>query len=53
MTELAAAKLESFLPIPENGDQYSMEFIESRGAIKLREDAGRVQVGVSDRNNFV
>ncbi len=51
MTELAAAKLESFLPIPENGDQYSMEFIESRGAIKLREDAGRVQVGVSDASD--
>ena len=48
MISLKSAKLESFLPLPEKGDQYSVEFIESKGAIKLREEDDRVLVGVSD-----
>ena len=41
------AKLESYMPLPEGESQYPIEFIESRGAVKLREDEDCVLVGLS------
>jgi hypothetical protein len=48
MTTLEPAKIEAFQPLPERDGQYSVEFMESRGAVVLREEADRVLVGVVD-----
>jgi len=42
------AALAEFLPIPEGDGQYPLEYIEANSAIKLREDAAGVLVGVCD-----
>ncbi len=39
--------LENWYPLPEGSSQYPLEFIESRGAIKLREDEDSVDVGIT------
>ena len=48
MIALEPVKLESFRPLPERNGQYSVEFMESRGAVVLREEPARVLVGVVD-----
>jgi general secretion pathway protein E/type IV pilus assembly protein PilB len=41
--------MKEFLPLPEGADQYPLEFIEERGAIKLRETGDRLTVGLTDK----
>lgn len=45
---METVQLESFLPLPDGDRQYPIEFIESRGAIKLKEDEDTVHVGLSE-----
>lgn len=51
MSELEAVSLELFHPLPEGPAQYPIEFIEAQGAIKLRDEADRVSVGLTERAN--
>jgi len=46
MRELEPAALEGFSPLPEGPSQYSLDFIESRGALKLRERGGELWIGL-------
>jgi general secretion pathway protein E/type IV pilus assembly protein PilB len=41
--------MEDFGPIPEGSSQYPIEFIETRGLIKLRETEALVEVGFTDK----
>jgi type II secretory ATPase GspE/PulE/Tfp pilus assembly ATPase PilB-like protein len=41
-------RLSDFEPLPEGTDQFPLEFVESRGALKLRERDGTVTVGLTD-----
>jgi len=43
------AVLGMFLPLPEGNDQYPVEFIETRGVIKLAEEPGRVIIGITEK----
>jgi general secretion pathway protein E/type IV pilus assembly protein PilB len=43
------ATLGMFLPLPEGSDQYPVEFIESRGVIKLGEEPDRVIIGITEK----
>jgi type II secretory ATPase GspE/PulE/Tfp pilus assembly ATPase PilB-like protein len=45
--------LESFTPLPEGTDQYTLDFIEARGAIKLLESDAEVIVGITDPTDHV
>jgi general secretion pathway protein E/type IV pilus assembly protein PilB len=38
-----------FYPLPEGPDQYPIEFIEAQGLIKLREEADRIIIGVTEK----
>lgn len=53
MKDLVTVSLEEFSPLPEGSAQYPVEFIESRGAIKLREDDERITVGLTERADSV
>jgi type II secretory ATPase GspE/PulE/Tfp pilus assembly ATPase PilB-like protein len=44
---IPTVRLADFAPVPTGAQQYSVEFIERHGAIKLRESDGSVTVGVS------
>ena len=44
-----AVALGGFHPLPEGPEQYPIEFIETRGAFKLREDDEAVWVGLTDK----
>jgi type II secretory ATPase GspE/PulE/Tfp pilus assembly ATPase PilB-like protein len=48
MTRFERVTLADFKPLPEDAEQYPLEYIENNSAIKLREVAGLVQVGVCD-----
>ena len=48
MTRFERVTLADFKPLPEDAEQYPLEYIENNSAIKLREGAGLVQVGVCD-----
>jgi general secretion pathway protein E/type IV pilus assembly protein PilB len=43
--------LEQYLPLPEGSNQYPVEFIGERGVIKLKEESGRIIVGISEKAN--
>ncbi|MDR1949210.1 MAG: GspE/PulE family protein [Spirochaetaceae bacterium] len=38
-----------YTPLPEGPDQYPIEFINFNGAIKLREDESRVEIGITEK----
>ena len=40
--------LADFVPLPEGPDQFPLEFIESRGALKLAQDISHILVGLID-----
>ena len=46
--QLLQVSLADFLPLAESEDQYPLEYIESNGAIRLREDDAAVYVGLCD-----
>ena len=43
--------LADFFPLPEGEEQFPLEFIESRGALKLSQNASRILVGLVDEQN--
>ena len=43
---MITAALRDFAPLPAGPEQYPLEYIEANGAIKLKEGAGLVQVGL-------
>ncbi|ULQ59089.1 GspE/PulE family protein [Brucepastera parasyntrophica] len=45
----ASVSLERYYPLPDGPAQYPLEFIEAKGAIKLREDEGRVEIGLTEK----
>ena len=45
------ATLAEFMPLPESGDQYPLEYMDANSVIKLREDDEEVLVGVCDPHN--
>lgn len=51
MSREETVSLDLYHPLPEGNDQYPVEFIESRGAIKLRDEDGRVVVGLTERSD--
>ena len=42
------AAIADFKPLPEGPDQYPLEFIEHNSVLKLREEEGRILVGICD-----
>jgi type II secretory ATPase GspE/PulE/Tfp pilus assembly ATPase PilB-like protein len=44
-------RLSDFAPLPEGSDQFPLEFIESRGALKLEQDAEHVLVGLVEEGD--
>lgn len=51
MKRLELVKLDDFFPLPEHAAQYTVDFMESRGAIKLREEEDQVLVGISSEED--
>lgn len=49
MKGLEAVSLSDYFPIPEGEAQYSLEFVESQGAIKLKESDDAVTVGLTGK----
>lgn len=45
--------LEDFLPLPQGADQFPLEFIEARGALKLVDKADAVVVGLVDPEDSI
>ncbi|NNM66885.1 MAG: type II/IV secretion system protein [Spirochaetales bacterium] len=43
--------LADFFPLPEGEEQFPLEFIESRGALKLSQNESRILVGLVDEHN--
>jgi general secretion pathway protein E/type IV pilus assembly protein PilB len=41
--------LQNYLPLPEGEHQYAIEFIETQGVIKLREEEDRVILGITEK----
>lgn len=48
MTHLA-----DYAPIPEGSEQFPLEFIESRGAVKLSQDEHRILIGLADESDVL
>ena len=48
MSKAERVTLAEFKPLPENAEQYPLEYIENNSVIKLRETAGLIQIGVCD-----
>ena len=40
------ATLSEYMPIPENNDQYPLEYIENYKVIKLKEENGNITIGI-------
>ncbi|MDR3336534.1 MAG: GspE/PulE family protein [Treponema sp.] len=51
MNAQANAVLRQYFPLPGGTDQYSPEFIESNGVIKLREESERIIIGITEKTN--
>lgn len=49
MIQFDSVSLTTFLPLPEGKDQYPFEFIESQGAIKLKDEQDRVIIGLTEK----
>lgn len=47
MRDFEAVAIGDFLPLPEGKAQYACDFIESQGAIKLKEAPGELWIGVA------
>jgi len=43
--------LADYIPLPEGADQFPLEFIEARGALKLAHDDRRILIGLVDEGN--
>jgi type II secretory ATPase GspE/PulE/Tfp pilus assembly ATPase PilB-like protein len=48
MSKFERVTLADFKPLPENSDQYPLEYIENNSVIKLHETEGLIQIGVCD-----
>jgi type II secretory ATPase GspE/PulE/Tfp pilus assembly ATPase PilB-like protein len=46
-------RLADFAPIPEGAEQFPLEFVESRGALKLAQDDQRILIGVTDESDIL
>jgi len=44
-------RLADFHPLPEGPEQFPLEFIESRGALKLAQDESRILIGLIDETD--
>jgi len=44
------AALSDFFPLPENCNQYSLEYIENNSVIKLFEDEIHIKIGIAVEN---
>jgi general secretion pathway protein E len=44
-------RLTDYAPLPEGSNQFPLEFIESRGAIRLAQGEGRILVGLIDEDD--
>ena len=44
--------LEDYAPLPEGDEQYGLEFIENKKALKLFEDANKVHIGMVNTNDL-
>ena len=44
-------RLADFIPLPEGAEQFPLEFIESRGALKLAQDEDRILIGMIDESD--
>jgi general secretion pathway protein E/type IV pilus assembly protein PilB len=52
MNRLEKATISEYRPLPEESDQYPLEYIENNSVIKLRESAQAVQIGVCEVTNL-
>lgn len=53
MENLTTVSLAEYQPLPDSPVQYPVEFIEAKGAIKLREANGEVTVGLSEKADMM
>jgi general secretion pathway protein E/type IV pilus assembly protein PilB len=48
---IVKTSLNEFKPLPEGNAQYPLEYIETNGVIKLKEDDDLIQIGLCDADN--